>query len=170
MWAWYINCTFFVPKPWQSCQAGHLQKRSKRWLLRAKTFYNRWGRVVLPTIHSLIIGTTSFAFHICVWKHPVARWTVCSNCSKCTCFHGNVKISRNFDCKCVIGGLILNSLLKVSSPSANILLSSLKCKYFFMCSKRTLVIKVLTYWMPKFFDQYSRERGTGHMDIFNKTA
>jgi len=34
----------------------------------------------------------------------------------------------------------------------------------------TLVSKVLTYWMPKFFDQYSHNRGTEHMDIFNKTA
>jgi len=45
-----------------------------------------------------------------------------------------------------------------------------QAKYFVICSKRTLVIKVLTYWMPKFFDQYSRERGTGHMDFFSKTA
>ena len=90
--------------------------------------------------------------------------------AKYASFHGNVRMSRNFDCKCVIGGLILNSLSNVSSPSANILLSSLKCKHFVMCSKRTLVIKVLTYWMPKFFDQYSRVRGAGHMDIFSKTA
>ena len=89
--------------------------------------------------------------------------------TKYTSFHGNARMSRNCDCKCVIGGLILNSLSKVSWPSATITLSLLKRKYFVMCSKRTLVIKVLTYWMPKFFDQYSRERGTGHLDIFNKT-
>jgi len=90
--------------------------------------------------------------------------------AKYTSFHGNVRMSQNCDCKCVIAGLILNSLSKVSSPTATILLSLLKCKYFVMCSKRTLVIKVLTYWMPKFFDQCSRERGAGHLDIFNKTA
>jgi len=121
---------FFVPTPWQRWQAVQLQNRSNRWLLWAKHFTTRRGRVVLPTIHSLIIGTTSFTFHTCVWKHPAARWTVCSNCLRqnIPLSMGNVRMSRNCDCKCVIGGLIFNSLSKVSSPSATILLSLLKCK------------------------------------------
>ena len=57
-------------------------KRSKRWLFWVKTFYNMKGRVVLPTIHCLIIGTTLFGFQTCVWKHSAAMWTVCSNCSR----------------------------------------------------------------------------------------